>query len=247
MNTRPGLGVAAGIAILLMGAGSASGQVINACVSSVGAIRILVGVPFLDACNPFTEKAISWNLTDLTKALSDEIAARKAADAALQGSILDLQVQLFSAELALSQKITDEQNARAAGDQQLRNLIGAQGRTFTAPALATFLPNGDDTVLAMLSLPAGNYFVIGKTNVFNAENSALWGCKLLVNGSLVDEGIIQTESTGLSMHASGGVVVMQKVVTLGAPGQIKMTCHSGEPKSDVDGIELIAIQVGTVN
>ena len=183
--------------------------------------------------------------TDLTKALSDEAAARKAADAALQSQI-DAQTDV---NFAMGRLIDDERKARVDADQYLGDQIDTQARTFSAPALATFLPNGDETVLAELDLPAGNYFVTGKTNVHNGDHSAGWICALYLNGPTELDGVLYytVPPSGLGINTPAGELVMHQVVTLSAPGHVTLQCNSGEPGSDVSAIRLIAIRVGRVN
>jgi hypothetical protein len=108
------------------------------------------------------------------------------------------------------------------------------------------VPNGDETTVASLALPAGRYLVTEKAYLFNAVHDADWECFLKQDGTPFDRMGLDTESQGTF---SGGItraaVPMEGIVRFASSGNVTMTCASGETDSYVESIKIIAIQVAT--
>ena len=148
----------------------------------------------------------------------------------------------------LEVRLIAESTSRINADQQLLDVLNARGNAFasTSPG-STFLPNGDLTTVATLPLQAGKYFAMAKATVRNSDHNAFGDCRIkrAPDGAFYDIATTNTESIGVSGNISGAVGVMASVITLVAVDTVTMTCETGEAGSDVDYIQLIAVQVGT--
>jgi hypothetical protein len=117
------------------------------------------------------------------------------------------------------------------------------GKAFQTDKFSAAVPNGDQTTVASLALPAGNYVVTAKGTVENNDHNALWICDLKRDGSTFDQSFTTTESTGLNATNNDSMIVLGGISTLAASGNVTMTCATGEPSSNVLHIKIIAIQV----
>ncbi len=189
--------------------------------------------------------------SDLKTALDAEIAARKAGDAALKAAL--------DAEVA-ARKLSDADFLTFAGyvvdkflqlDGDITGLsadiaaASAKGRTYAGPSLATFLPNGDMTVISSLTLPAGNYYVAAKTNVLSQMFTTDFKCYLYVNGAQqVDRGIASLRNLELTNDNVYANMKLNTLLALSAPAKIDFQCESGVSSSSISNIKLIALEVG---
>jgi hypothetical protein len=206
-----------------------------------------------------TVTALQTANNNLQNALNAEVAARTAGDNALQAALNQETTERKSADAALQTQTTGLQGAlstettnRLNGDLHLEDLItaGIGGKAFSTSVSQADLPNGASTTVAALGttanpLPPGHYLVTAKGWVFNPEHDAFWLCFLFLNDSpgFFDQIDVITESEGLNATNSQAAFMLEGVITLTAPGKVKMDCQSGEASSDVHDIKLIAVQV----
>jgi hypothetical protein len=96
-----------------------------------------------------------------------------------------------------------------------------------------------------LSLPAGNYLVIGHGYAYDATPAAVtwFGCQL--NGA-ADDFSYTTLATGGS-PASYGSVVVQQAITLPDAGSVGMSCASQSGGGAINDTELSAIKVDALH
>ena len=73
----------------------------------------------------------------------------------------------------------------------------------------------------------------------------VWGCFLNYRSQLDwdDQIIVATEGVGVESWNSLTAVALSAIVTLSSPGQVALSCESGEPGSEVDNIRIVALQV----
>jgi hypothetical protein len=125
-------------------------------------------------------------------------------------------------------------------------------RAFQTDKAFAALEFGARAPVAELALPAGNYVVMAKADVFNSSDDIFWICELLRGGSdgvRLDMTFTNTESAGVNANNSNAALSLEAVTRLDAVGKITMTCE-GVPTLGADGagsvvhhIKIIATQV----
>jgi len=184
---------------------------------------------------------------NLQNALDAEIAARIAGDDTLQAAIVEEATSRLSADFTLQQRIVTETTNRESADQALSNLIASRPKAFATSIARADVPNGDKTVVATLSLPAGKFLAAAKGTVSNREHDVVWGCALHrgSDDAVFDSVITSTETIGATGWIANNVVALTGMVTLTSPGTITMKCQSGDGGSEVNLISLVALEVGS--
>src|SRR4029450_1285053 len=176
-----------------------------------------------------------------------ERAARIAGDNALQAAIVEEATSRFSADLMLQQRILTETTNRESADQPPSTLIATRPKAFATSIARADVPNGDKTVVATLSLPAGKFLAAAKGTVSNREHDVVWGCSLHrgSDDAVFDSVITSTETVGATGWITNNAVALTGMVTLSSPGTVTMKCQRGEGGSEVKLITLVALEVGS--
>jgi hypothetical protein len=151
----------------------------------------------------------------------------------------------------------------AVGEPGLSKIYSASANGFQS--LLTENPPALPQLLKQISLPAGNYFITAKINIYTSSTSNYFAnCSLSkgpningVNGSdlldysSVDGGFTLYPFGGGTIGTSGTsgeTISLSSVLTLAAPGNVDMRC-SAFPNGDVSWrfLKLSAVQVNEVN
>jgi hypothetical protein len=208
------------------------------------------GVPSLDVRVTTLETTVGVLQTTLTT-LQNTVTTLQAANNDLQKALNDEITARFVADFKLASALVDETNERKYEDSVLSGAIenlktaGIGAKVYSTFVIHGDVPNGNLTTVATLGgLPAGKYLILAKGNV-SGEHDVVWGCFLNFRSQLDwdDQIIVATEGVGVESWNSLTAVALSGIVTLSSPGQVTMSCESGEPGSEVDNIRLIALQV----
>jgi hypothetical protein len=208
------------------------------------------GVPTLDVRVTTLETTVGVLQTSLTT-LQNTVTTLQAANNDLQKALNDEITNRFVADFKLASALADETNERKYQDSVLSGAIenlktaGIGAKAYSTFVLHGDVPNGNRTTVATLGgLPAGKYLVLAKGNV-SGEHDVVWGCFLNYRSQLDwdDQIIVATEGVGVESWNSLTAVALSAIVTLGSPGQVALSCESGEPGSEVDNIRIVALQV----
>jgi hypothetical protein len=208
------------------------------------------GVPSLDVRVTTLETTVGALQTTLTT-LQNTVTTLQAANSNLQKALSDEITARVLVDFKLASDLAKETDERKFEDSVLSGAIeslktaGIGAKVYSTFVLHGDVPNGNLTTVATLSgLPAGKYLVLAKGNV-SGEHDQVWGCFLNFRSQLdwEDQIIVATEGVGVESFNSVAAVALSGIVTLGAPGQVTMSCESGHPGSEVDNIRLTALQV----
>ena len=233
--------------------------IIASCVSIVIASLLFVapsvaaepqagGVPELDNRLTAVEALVSTLQTNITT-LQTKVVELEKANGDLASELNSERAARIAGDLQLFTGIQTERNTRTSEDQAIRQSIEANRvEVFAGTQSATFLPNGNETVIAQLGLEAGTYLILAKTGVANDDHSARWSCSLYQGSSFLDGASIATEGGDTFLNftpldPSKGNMFLQALTHLDASATITVKCHSGEPSSQIWYPKLIALRI----
>jgi hypothetical protein len=215
------------------------------------------GLPALADRVTIVESQVT-QVTTLISAMQAKISSLEAANAALNTAVtklagdlaterserISLQQYTFNQISSLQSALAAEQSARIAADQELAE-IGSGVQAFAGQPLASFLPNGVETILSDLKqLPAGKYYFTAKADVGSLDVNHNWDCRLLLNGQQLDRATFLTESLGLGAYSGAYEnMSLHSYATLAAVGTVEFRCATGDPSSIVKNIQLIGLRI----
>jgi hypothetical protein len=103
------------------------------------------------------------------------------------------------------------------------------------------VPNGDDTVVATMALPAGRWMVTMKGVVDNHGNDAEWFCTLNAGSQNLDLSVLVTQS-GVG-NVEMATLALDGIADLSSTTDVTVSCSTGQSDSQVDGIKMIGLKL----
>ena len=219
-------------------------------VSDRGSGRGESAVPPEGARHQVTLRALQTALTNLeTKvttlqtALASEIAARQAADKALQAATDNLQVDLDSETFFRK----GQDFIFNAALTSLGARLDTAGTFYKIGGAGGGLDHGQTAEVASLGpVPPGNYLVIGRVELRNTENNANWQCRMYdSNGVHIDT--VDASTSVLPGGAEQIDVTLVGTATFTAPTFVGLGCQGliGTTGHFVGPARLLVVKIGT--